>query len=491
MKIQNIIYYWVLAAAITVNFTTQAEAQNEAKGSVYFKNLKAKKENRQVSIKMTLCLDSLKLSSNRFLTLTPQITDGTNTLCLRPVVISGRRQHIKYERERRKNPAFAEAEELRFRPGKKQTVDYHTMVPFEKWMHGATLTVDEEWCGCGGFMQENRDNYLTHLNLLPPVYKVKPLLAYVEPKAEAVKERSEKGSAFLDFRVNRTYIDSVYRGNPAELAKIRETIERVKNDRDLTIKQITIHGYASPEGNYALNKRLAAGRTQALKEYVRGLYHFEEKLIAVNSTPEDWEGLQHRVTDSDLENKHELLAIINDSTKAPDRREQLLRNLGDGSTYRFMLREWFPALRHSDYTIHYTIRGFDVEEAKQLIKTRPQKLSLHEMFVVSGEYTPGTDDFNQVFDVAVRMYPEDPIANLNAANIAITDGVYDKAEAYLLKAGDAPEAVHSRGVLALLRGNYELARTLLELAREMGVKEAEHNLEEMQKKIENNKHFSN
>lgn len=486
MKNRNTILYMVLAAAITAVLPAQLMAQKVAKGGIHIKELKAKKENRQVSVEMIFDLDSLQLPSNRFLTLTPVISDGTDTLFLRPVIVSGRRQHIMYERERRKYPEYADAEELRFRPGKKQTVPYRVMVPYEKWMHGATLTVDEEWCGCGGYTQENRETDLMQLNLLPEVYRIKPLLAYVEPKAEAVKSRSEKGTAFLDFRVNRTNIDSTYRGNPAELAKIRETIDRVKNDRDLTIRQITIHGYASPEGTYALNTRLAAGRTMALKGYVRGLYQFEDKLIAVTFTPEDWDGLRNKVLASDLKDKEQMLAIINDTTKTPDRREQLLRSAGDGSTYRYMLREWFPALRHSDYTIHYTIRGFDVEEAKQIIKTRPQKLSLHEMFVVSGEYAPGSEEFNQVFDVAVRMYPEDPIANLNAANIAIIDGVYDKAEDYLLKAGDTPEAVHSRGVLALLRGDYDLARTLLEQARDLGVSAAEHNLIELEKKVENN-----
>lgn len=485
-----VILFVVLTAVMTAVSPAQLRAQKVAKGGISIKELKTKKENRLVSIEMIFDLDSLELPSNRFLTLTPRITDGTDTLELHPVIVSGRRQHIMYERERYTYPEYVDAEELRFRPGKKQTVPYRVMIPYEKWMHGATLTIDEEWCGCGGYAQENKETDLMQLDLLPEVYQIQPLLAYVEPKAEAVKSRSETGTAFLDFRVNRTQIDSTYRNNPVELAKIRETIQRVKGDPDLTISQITIHGYASPEGSYSLNKRLAAGRTNALKEYVCNLYHFEENLITVSSTPEDWNGLRRMTEVSALTDKARVLAIINDSTKTPDQREHLLRNTGDGETYRYMLREWFPALRHSDYTVHYTVRGFDVEEAKLLIKTRPQKLSLHEMFVVSGEYEPGSDEFNQIFDVAVRMYPENPTANLNAANIAIIDGVYDKAEAYLEKAGDMPEAIHSRGVLALLRGEYDLAQTLLKQAREAGVSEAEHNLMELDKKIENNKHLN-
>ena len=475
----------VLAALLTAGSSSPLAAQEIAKGGIRVEELKAKKENRQISVEMTFDLGRLELKSNRFLTLTPRITDGMNTLDLRRLIVSGRRQHIMYERERRKYSEYADAEEQRFRAGKTQKVPYRTMIPYEKWMHGATLIVDEEWCGCGGYAQEKRTNDLMQLDLLPAVYRVIPLLAYAEPKAEAVKARKEKGSAFLNFRTNRTEIDPDYRENPTELAKIRETVERIENDKDLTINRITIHGYASPEGRYELNARLAEGRARSLKQYVCSLYNFDGNLIEVSSTPEDWDGLRHMVEATDLPDKAQVLAII-DGTEILDGRERRLMELDGGTTYRYMLDEWFPALRHSDYEVHYTVRGFDVEEAKQLISTRPQKLSLHEMFVVSRQYEAGSEEFNQVFDVAVRMYPEDPTANLNAANIAIADGVYDKAEAYLQKADDSPEAIHARGVLALMRGNYDAARTLLEQARELGVEAADHNLEELEKKIENN-----
>ena len=483
MKKQGYIYT-ALAALLTTGGMASSAAQDIAKGGIRIEALKTKKENRQVSVEMIFDLSRLELQSNRFLTLTPRITDGVDTMNLRPLVVSGRRQHIMYERERRDDPEYAGAEELRFRRGKEQKVPYRTMVPYERWMHGATLVVEEEWSGSGGYVQENRETDLVQLDLLPAVYNVTPLLAYVEPEAEAVKARSETGSAFLDFRVNRTEIDPEYRNNPDELARIRQTVERVKNDADLTIDRITIHGYASPEGRYALNERLAEGRARSLKAYVLNLYRFDEEQIDVFSTPEDWEGLRHRVEASDLPDREQVLSVI-DAAEDPDERERQLKNLGGGETFRHMLRDWFPALRHSDYTVHYTVRGFDVEAAARIIRTRPQKLSLNEMYLVSQRYEPGSAEFDRVFDVAVRMFPEDPAANLNAANIAIADGVYDKAEVYLDKAGELPETIHARGVLAMLRGEYGRARELLEQAQALGVEEAAHNLGELEKKMEN------
>ena len=63
--------------------------------------------------------------------------------------------------------------------------------------------------------------------------------------------------------------------------------------------------------------------------------------------------------------------------------------------------------------------------------------------------------------MAVRLYPDDPVANLNAANTAMQRGDIANAEKYLAKAGDSPEATHSRGVLALIKGDYDSAEQLL------------------------------
>ncbi|MCQ4921406.1 hypothetical protein NE700_22245, partial [Phocaeicola vulgatus] len=71
------------------------------------------------------------------------------------------------------------------------------------------------------------------------------------------------------------------------------------------------------------------------------------------------------------------------------------------------------------YTVRYVVLGFDVVEAKLIIKLRAQLLSLQEMFLVAQTYEKGCDEFNEVFDVAVRRFPDDPTANINAAAIEL------------------------------------------------------------------------
>ena len=197
----------------------------------------------------------------------------------------------------------------------------------------------------------------------------------------------------------------------------------------------------------------------------------------VDYEPEDWAGLERRVEATDLADKADILAIIRADEPADwDAREARLKTLNGGESYRYLLKEIYPALRHSDYEVAYTIRPLSVAEAKELIYTDPRQLSLDEMFQVARTYEAGGPEFNEVFEIAVRMYPDNPVANLNVACTMIELGRYDRAEAYLRKAGNLPEAIHARGVIAARQGRDAEARRLFEQARDAGVEAAAENL---------------
>ena len=99
----------------------------------------------------------------------------------------------------------------------------------------------------------------------------------------------------------------------------------------------------------------------------------------------------------------------------PDRKEWLIKS-SYRDEYDFLLKNCYPALRHSDYYIGYNIRTYtDVEEIKRVFVENPQKLSLNEFYLLAQAYEPGSDELNYVFETAVKIYPDDEVANLNAA----------------------------------------------------------------------------
>lgn len=163
--------------------------------------------------------------------------------------------------------------------------------------------------------------------------------------------------------------------------------------------------------------------------------------------PEDWEGLRRFVEGSHLTHRDEILRLI-DSDMEPDAKDRKIKvNYRDD--YAYLLREVYPGLRHSDYVVRYEVRAYtDPEEIKHLLRTQPQKLSLEEMYFVAQDMEPGSEEYNETFEIAVRMFPEDATANLNAANTAMRLGNLPLAEKYLEKSGDTSEAAYARGIHA-------------------------------------------
>lgn len=316
---------------------------------------------------------------------------------------------------------------------------------------------------------------------LPPPPVVKEIyqphyqLAYVTPQAEQEKTRQLSGRAFLDFVVNKTDIRPTYRGNAAELAKVLQTIDVVRRDTFTTITHISIHGYASPESPYQHNAYLAQARAEAFAAYVQGLISLPKNLFTIQSTPEDWEGLSAALMDNGKWITDDVRAIVA-SDDDPDAKERQLKKMYPRE-WRWMLDSIFPALRHSDYEVSYTVRPFTVEEAARIIREKPQHLSLNEMFLVANTYEPGSQDYNDVFEIAVRMYPNDATANLNAAVIALGKNNLDDAKRYLSKAGTSAEAQNARAVLAIHENRLDDAERLL---RQLSLPQAAHNLRELE-----------
>lgn len=466
-------FLWILVCVVNV---LQVQAQDVSR--VRVEDVALTKVDERLCVRLCLVLDSLNVSSNQALKLVPMISDGENNRELMPVAIVGRRQKIVYQRMRWDGMLVGRGKEG------SQKVEYVDTLNYEDWMDGARLLLAEDLCGCGGNPLEYSRSELQKICFNEADYEVNPVLVFAVPQVESGKHRKESGQAFLDFPVNQTVIYPEYRRNVIELDKIRQTIELVKNDSNTTVTHIDIHGYASPEGSFANNSRLARERAEALKQYVCRQYFFCDTIFTVQSTPEDWQGLQHWIEQSDLENRADILKIIA-SSMDEDAKNAALQRVDDGAVYAFLLENVYPSLRHSDYTVHYTVRPFSVEEARSLLKKRPQLLSLNEMYLVAQTFDYGSEDFKEVFDIAVRLFPEDEVANLNAALVAVSEHNYSRASRYIEKAGNSPEAMHARGVICLMTGDYVRAEQFLMQAKELGVLQAEENLKLLRLKMKN------
>ena len=449
-------------------------AQQVLQSGTVIRNAEISRHRDSVTVSMQMDVTDTRIKSGGSLILAPRLSgaDGKGSAYVPPVELMGRKRRIYLQR----NPETAYTSDEMYRViekkrKEKQLVEYTVTVPYASWMEHSRLQIVEDLCGCGKVESGNL-NELAQADL-----SFRPRLAYVVPEAEPVKARELSGKAFLDFRVNRTEIDPSYRQNPVELKRILASIDTVKNDRDFTVTEITIKGYASPEGSYAVNKRLAEGRTEALKKYIVDRYGFDKSVIRVESEPENWQGLVEYVSASNLNDKEQILDFIENGPSDIDQKEKQMRAKFPAS-YNVLLNDCYPGLRRTDYRIDYVIRSFKLEEAKALVKTAPRRLSLEEMFAVAQTYEPGSEDFNRVFDVAVKMYPDDETANINAANALLEQGRAEEALKYLDKVkNSSPEAANARGVAYILLKDYEKAGRYIGKALEGHLEEAAHNME--------------
>lgn len=318
----------------------------------------------------------------------------------------------------------------------------------------------------------------------PPVIRISrlktiPPMLLMMPDPENTKLRTLQGHAFLDFPVNETVIYPQYRKNPEELAKIKKNIDSVMFDKSVTVTSIRLHGYASPESPYSNNTRLANGRTEALKDYLMRKYAFSSRLFTTAYTPEDWENLRgflmntsgRKVKDNFwydnpayvetpeapdfvIAHRDELINVI-DKSMNPDAKEELLKKVGDGQPYQWLLQHVYPGLRHTDYIIEYEVKPYSVAKGRRLIYIHPEAMSLEEMYLVAQSYEEGSDNWLDALMIAVQQYPDSETANYNAACACVMTKRLNDAKKYLAKAGKSEDAKYVANVIRAMEGSVQ------------------------------------
>ncbi len=435
-----------------------------------------------IFVSMEIRLDSISIDSKSYILLTPVVHSGKQSKELPAIQINGKNRQKIEKRLASLNKGNKAASMVINISKENVPVVYKTIFPYEPWMENAGLILREDRCGCAGettvASSEPLADKPTNRNI---VYQPKLNATFVAPEAEAVKQRSETGKAYLDFPLNESIIYPDFRNNAAELQRMYDLINLVKNDPNATINGITITGYASPEGLYTTNMELSGSRARALAGHLKKTYGFKDELFKVESKGEDWQTLEQLVAQSDMDEKEQVLAIIR-STDIFDGREKKLMDLAGGAPYYSMLKTIFPKLRRSEYELNYTVLPFTVEKGKEVMKTRPSGLSLNELFLIANTYEPGSDAFNEVFETAARIFPQSDVANLNAAANALNRKDTLSAEKYLSKITQHNAAYwNNAGVLAGLKGDYEKAAEYFEKACAAGNAEASNNTKEIEK----------
>ena len=476
------IFYILFLALISTSIAT---AQTRYINNVKFDNLSTQKVNDQVQVNMNMLLQTLKLNSNDMLILTPVLysNKGTDSVELAPVVVLGKiRNRIVERNERLHNavPVPSNAQTVVARKNNSnQVVNYSGAVPFSKWMSDANMKIKGAVKGCADCGEGLGDVLLTERIFNEP-YKPSYKLTYVVPEVEPVKARSDRHTATFNYVVAKHDLVRNYKNNASEFDRVDKVINEVKGNKDLNITEFTVSGYASPEGNFNSNRALSDRRANSFADYLSSTHGVGRNQFKVTGYGEDWAGLKEAVENSSLADKNEIIRIINNESN-PDARDAQLKKLSKGQTYNNLLTNYYPPLRRTDYTIAYNVRAFSVEEAREIIKTNPKLLSLNEMYLVAQSYPANSKEFKEVFDIASRLYPDEPIAIVNSAAADIEGGNHQAAVSRLSKIESDSRSWNNLGVAYVKMGNTAKAQEYFQKAAARGDADAKVNLEELNK----------
>ena len=466
----------VCVAALSIS---ASQAQNAVTtNGVRISDIEMERSGNHLNVGMTLDMSDLHVRSNRSLQITPIVTNGNEIYQLPAVVIDGRRRSIVHKREEME---FVDPTNTYIRRYNRteQATEYDVQVPYEAWMDNSELILREEWTSCQDAALSEELIAIAEISqpqsqpsTTTPTSSIStlPRMAYAIPTTSDATQ-SEQSSIDILFAVNQSNINAAFMDNKEQIDELRKALA---NSSD--IKEIHLTGYASPEGPYEFNKALAARRAESVKKYLANNNLSTTTDVVVHSYPANWNEVKRLLNDTYIENWQGITAIIDDTSISAADKNSAIRNKYPVE-YEFMLRSWYPKLRMTDITINHKKRDLSVNEAKRILRNNPSQLSLEDIYMIALTYEKGSKEWDEIILLAVENYPQSPEARVNAANVAMANGDYAKAAQYLQGLPtNMPEAINSRGILAMSQGNYAEALNLFEQAQRAGVSEAAYNI---------------
>lgn len=489
MKKNSIYISLVIAVATLVMASFEVAAQDYYSTQLTIENLNVVKDADVTNISLDINLNNLNINKNELLIITPVVVSNSseNKKELDAITIIGKRRNRVLQRpftyEGKPNIDIANENTLIRNNESSQLVSYTTSLPYEEWQRDAQLILSTEVIGCAN-CRDNKPEIVLTDRILREQFVPEYSYTYIVPEVEEIKQRSETYSAYLNYMVGRWNLLREYKNNETELKKVEGIIMEIKNDPDLTISDFTITGYASPEGSSQSNLLLSQRRAESFATFIEGKYEFDANQFTIKWEGEDWNGLREAVAASSLANKNDVIEIIN-SVSDQDARDGRIIALDNGVTYRRLLNDFYPPLRRNDYKIAFVSRPFDVDEAAEVIKTRPKLLSLNEMFHVANTFPAESAEYREVFEVAAKTFPESETANINVAVTELNNNNIDAALERLEKMKDSPAAWNMLGVAYAQKDMDEQAEEYFNKAIEQGDEDALHNLQQLERYVQN------
>ena len=274
----------------------------------------------------------------------------------------------------------------------------------------------------------------------------------------------QKQEANIKFLINQATLRSSELGTTSvkDLSKILKEIN--DNQEERALQSIEVSAYASPDGRYTLNEKLAEKRQNVSADYMKKeLKKLKMKAdVDTKFTAEDWEGFQELISKSNLQDKDVILRVLS-MYQDPEEREQQISNMSE--VYTDIKEGILPELRRARLIVKYDVIGRSDEQIVAQYKQDASKLSVEELLYGANKLAGSEEEKAQWNQTTLKQYPNDYRALNNLAQQALTKGDVDAAKNYLNQAKNisksASEVNTNLALMALKDGDITAAETYL------------------------------
>ena len=410
----------VLAAGFIMNLNAQSRITND----------RIEQNGDYVVVTFDVATEDNSIPKNRKEVILPYLYNGKDTLYLDPLEVYGKN---RFKRERQE---YHIAGDKDWELGENQIMkgevyQYAAQTNLKRWMQPAQLGIKRQMVGCAcddDMPDEMLGQFAFQEPELPPRRIPSPVLADASRQWEMGDDELE-----IIFKVSKIQIDSSVFNNEVTFGKILAAVDKIYSNPNFKVDKIQVAGYASPEGRPSFNNWLGENRAKALIDYIinhRPQYGLTRNHFEMVNGDENWAGLKRLLKGSNIEEKDEVIAIIDDSTLAGEQKKTKIKAMDYGRVWKKMLDEIYPHLRCARYLAVY---------------------------------------YDSSDDKAVDI--------INGANEMLRNGLVDEGYEQIMKVQDDMRAYNTVGAALMLQGKFEEAMPWFEKAIEINPQQAKANMD--------------
>ena len=183
----------------------------------------------------------------------------------------------------------------------------------------------------------------------------------------------------IHYAINSSDAVMGFEDNSAVLAQLDNFFDQMKKDTLVHISKISVMGYASPDGTTKFNSALAQERAKELSAMLAQRYGLADYNIAVSSEVEPWSATTDAIEHSSLNNRGDLVRIVN-SNEEPMTIDHRLKR--ENKAWSWLKKDVLPDMRKATVTIAYTKDQVTDKREYKPVASTPTDVVIVEEFIV-------------------------------------------------------------------------------------------------------------